>query len=61
MAIGKAKFKERLEVDCFRQGFLLWAEKDKKNTPFTRKDITACEWKKIKNNTVKEYNQSHNL
>lgn len=58
----KTKLKESLEVECFNKyGFLKFAEKDGKDIPITRKDIKACEWKKIKNNVVKEINNSHNL
>lgn len=58
----KSKLKENLEVECFdRDGFLKFAEKDGKDVPITRKDITVNEWTKIKNNTIKQKNNSHNL
>ena len=59
---SKMKFKERADIECFgANGFLKWAELGGKDIPITREDITACEWKKIKNNTVNQRNLSHNL
>lgn len=60
--ISKPKFKEKIEVECFnKDGFLKFAEKDNKDIPITRNDITLGEWKKIKNNVIKQKNSSYNL
>ena len=44
-----AAFKESLVVECFdKNGFLKFAEKDGKDIPLPRKDITKEEWEGMK-------------
>lgn len=61
-SVDKKKFKECVSVECFnKDGFLKFAEMDGKDIPLTRTDIKQNEWNKIKNNVIKQENNSHNL
>lgn len=61
-SIDKKKFKEAVSIECFnKDGFLKFAEVDGKDIPLTRTDIKQKEWNKIKNNVVKQTNNSYNL
>lgn len=49
--VSKNTLSENLIVECFnKNGFLKFAEKDGKDIPLPRKDITKEEWEKLKLN-----------
>lgn len=60
--VSKPKFKENIDIECFGEnGFLKWAEINKKDIQIKRKDISKEEWNAIKRHIKKQKNNPYNI